>query len=110
MEHSYFVYILRCEDGSLYTGFTTDWQRRFAEHRSQGPRCAKYTLSHPVCSIERVWQADDRQSAMRLEYRIKKSLTHAQKEQLIASPALLDDLLGHLLDCTKYRNVSEVLS
>lgn len=36
------VYILRCGDGSLYTGIATDVERRFGEHVSQGPKTAKY--------------------------------------------------------------------
>ncbi len=36
------VYILRCGDGSLYTGVATDVARRFGEHQSQGPKAAKY--------------------------------------------------------------------
>lgn len=108
MERSYFVYMLRCTDGSLYTGFATDWRRRFREHCSGTVRSAKYTLSHPPLRVEGVWQAPDRSSAMRLEYRIKKSLTHAQKEQLIASPDLLIPLLGDRLDCRDYHFLSEV--
>ncbi len=107
MDTAYFVYILRCADGTLYTGFTTDWKRRFSEHCGS-PRGAKYTVAHPPVSIEGVWQASDRSSAMRLEYRIKKSLSRSQKEQLIQSPELLESLLGHLLDCSCYHLVSEV--
>lgn len=38
----WFLYMLRCRDGSLYTGVTTDVDRRLAEHASGGPRSAKY--------------------------------------------------------------------
>ena len=41
----YYVYMLRCGDGSLYTGITTDPVRRFAEHQGQGGRGAKYTAA-----------------------------------------------------------------
>ena len=79
---SYQVYIMRCEDGSLYTGITTDVERRFEEHRSRGPRAAKYTRTHPVIAVEAVWDAPDRAEASALEYRIKR-MTHAQKLALI---------------------------
>lgn len=108
MERSYFVYMLRCTDGSLYTGFTTDWRRRFKEHGSGTARSAKYTLSHPPLRLERVWQAPSLSAAMRLEYRIKKTLTRAQKEELVASPERLPLLLGHVLDCSGYQTLSEV--
>ena len=39
---SWFVYIIRCGDLSLYTGIATDVDRRFAEHESQGAKAAKY--------------------------------------------------------------------
>lgn len=101
MSGNYFVYILRCQDGSLYTGITTDVQRRFEEHCGRRAGRAKYTRSrHPLC-IERVWQTTDRPLASRLEYRIK-TLTKAQKEQLIRDPALLAVFLGDTLDLSAY--------
>ena len=39
---AWFIYIIRCADGSLYTGITTDVSRRFAEHARSGPRAARY--------------------------------------------------------------------
>ena len=80
----YTVYILRCEDGSLYTGITTDVERRFQEHASRGPKAARYTRTHPVVGIEATFGASDRAAASALEYRIKK-LSHAEKLELIAS-------------------------
>ena len=41
----WYLYLLECEDGSLYTGITTDFDRRFAEHLSD--KGARYTRSHP---------------------------------------------------------------
>ncbi len=101
MEQTYDVYMLRCQDGSLYTGIAVDWQRRFEEHRAQGDKCAKYTLSHPAKQVERVWRAPDRQIASRLEYRLK-TLTKPQKELLIQDGSLLNRLLGDKLDTSPY--------
>ena len=98
----YFIYILRCADNSLYTGITTDVARRFAEHRGK-PVGAKYTATHTPVRMERVWQCCGRAAASRLEYRIKKTLTHTQKEQLVANPALLESLLGHVIDVSCYQ-------
>ena len=80
---SYTVYILRCEDGSLYTGITTDMARRLEEHKSRGPKAARYTRTHPVVGVEATWEAHDRATASALEYRIKR-LSHAEKLELIA--------------------------
>ena len=51
----YYIYVLRCEDNSLYTGIASDWKKRFEEHQSQGKKCAKYTRSHKVVSVEALW-------------------------------------------------------
>lgn len=81
----YFVYIIRCADNSLYTGITTDVERRFNEHKNDTKKGAKYTASHTPVSVEGVWQADSRSSASKLEAYIK-TLTKAQKEELIKNP------------------------
>ena len=80
----YYVYILRCKEGTLYTGITTDLARRLAEHR--GGRGAKYTRSHPVSGLEAAWQAADRAQASRLEYRIK-TFPREKKERLVRGEA-----------------------
>lgn len=48
----YYTYMLRCQDGSLYTGITTDLNRRFREHSGAGVVGAKYTKSHAPVTIE----------------------------------------------------------
>ena len=80
----YYVYLLRCEGGSLYTGITTDPARRLAEHQGQGGRGAKYTRAHRPLALVRCFPAEDKSAALRLERAIK-GLTHAQKEALAAS-------------------------
>lgn len=78
----FYTYILRCKDSSLYTGITTDVERRFKEHFNKTNRCAKYTRSHAVERIEAVWQSENRVLASKLEFHIKR-LTKEQKENLI---------------------------
>ena len=78
----YFVYIIRCEDDTLYTGITTDIERRFREHSGEAANGAKYTRSHRPERVEAVWSCPDRSSASRLEYAIKK-LRRQQKLALI---------------------------
>lgn len=68
----YFVYVLRCADGSLYTGLTTDPQRRLAEHNTGGPKGARYTRARLPVAL--AWLSEplpDRSSAGALEYRLK---------------------------------------
>ncbi len=87
---TYYVYILRCKDDSLYTGITTDIKRRLREHEQRGARCAKYTLSHHAVKAEAVWQTYGRVRASRLEYRIKR-LSKQEKEALIAGMLALPE-------------------
>lgn len=78
----YYTYMLRCADGSLYTGITTDPARRFAQHTGKLRGGAKYTASRrPVC-MEAIWRAPGHTAAAQLEARIK-TLTKTEKEQRI---------------------------
>lgn len=81
---TYYVYILRCRDGSLYTGLTNDLPRRWALHVSG--RGAKYTRAHPPEAVAALWRCGDKSAAARLEYAIKARLTHGEKLALIAEP------------------------
>ncbi|WP_416391831.1 GIY-YIG nuclease family protein [Alloalcanivorax xenomutans] len=78
----WWVYILCCVDGSLYTGVTTDVERRHREH-NEGPRGARYTRARRPVTL--VWRAAvaDRASACRLEARIKAQ-PRTVKERLLA--------------------------
>ena len=71
----YYVYILRCRDGSLYTGITNDVAHRLRLHRSG--KGAKYTRAHPPEAVAAVWRCGGKAEAARLEYAIKATLTHA---------------------------------
>lgn len=78
----YYVYLLRCEGGSLYAGITTDLQRRFSEHAGKGGKGAKYTALRPPVRFEAAWTAPDRAEASRLERRLK-AMSHGEKERLL---------------------------
>ncbi len=78
----HYVYLLRCADGTLYCGWTTDLKRRFAAHNS-GKSGAKYTRSRrPVTLVYQECQ-ESKPAALRREAAIKK-LTRAEKLTLIA--------------------------
>lgn len=90
----YYVYMLRCEDGTLYTGITPDLRRRMAAHVTGSG--ARYTRSHPPRSLAALWETSDRATASRLEYAVKKTLNRAAKEELIAAPERWSVLLPQL--------------
>ena len=77
---AWYVYMLRCGDGSLYTGSTTDVERRLREH--QGGTGARYTRSRPPVTLAYAEEAPDRSAAQRREAAIKK-MPRAQKLKLI---------------------------
>ena len=78
----YYTYLLRCTDGSLYAGITTDPERRLREHRGEKGGGARYTRAHPPLGYAALWPQPDRAAASRLEARLKK-LTHSEKEAVI---------------------------
>ena len=75
-----YVYILRCSDGTLYTGWTNDLQKRVKEHnRGKG---AKYTRGRLPAELVYCEVFETRGEAMSREYRIKR-LPREEKEKLI---------------------------
>lgn len=75
-----FVYILRCRDGSLYTGITTDVPRRLQQH--QTGQASKYTRARLPVTLSWTRQVRSWGQALKEEYRIK-ALTRVQKEALL---------------------------
>jgi len=81
----WYVYILRCADGSLYTGVATDLQRRLQEHNHNDSLGARYTRARRPVTLVYNECAESRSQACRREAAIKK-LSRAAKQRLIASP------------------------
>jgi len=76
-----FVYMLRCRDGSLYAGWTTDLTRRVNAHnRGTG---ARYTRSRLPVSVAAWWTASGKSEALKLEARLRR-LSRKQKLIVIA--------------------------
>ena len=86
-----YVYVIRCEDNSLYTGYTTDVERRINEHFTRDKKGAKYTKSHKIKKLEVLWECETKSVAMSLEYFIKK-LKKQEKEKIIKNPDELDEI------------------
>ena len=77
----WYVYMLRCGDGTLYTGVTDDVERRLAAHRAG--KGAKYTRGRGPLELVYQEQVPDKSAALRREYQIKR-LPKQEKEGLIA--------------------------
>lgn len=82
LKSGYFVYMLRCADGSLYTGWTTDLTMRLKKHR-QGI-ASKYTRARLPLELVFIEQLSSRSEAQKREYAIKQ-LSRLEKEKLIAA-------------------------
>ena len=76
MEHNWYVYILRCGDGTLYTGITDDVSARLEAHRSG--KGAKYTRGRGPLELVFREKAESHSDAAKREWQIKQ-LTRAQK-------------------------------
>ena len=88
-----YVYILKCGDGSYYTGSTTDVERRAIEHTMKLPSGAKYTRARDVIEVSGIWTAPTLPAAAKLEYYIKKKLSHSKKQELTDAPHLLSNYI-----------------
>lgn len=89
MTKPWFLYMIECIDGSIYTGITIDLKARYAAH-CQGVG-ARYTRSHPPLRLLGHETHPDRSSASKAEYRIKQ-LSAAEKQRYA------DTLHHHLAD------------
>lgn len=75
-----YTYILKCADGSLYTGWTNDLAKRVADHNDG--KGAKYTKGRGPVTLAYYEAFESKEEAMRREYAIKK-MTKEEKEALI---------------------------
>jgi putative endonuclease len=78
----WYAYLLRCKDGSLYCGITTDLDRRLREH-NQGRAGARYTRARRPVTLVYAREFPDRSAAARFEYRLKQ-LDREAKLKLLA--------------------------
>jgi predicted GIY-YIG superfamily endonuclease len=77
---SAFVYLLRCADGSYYTGWTVDVARRLAQH--QAGRASRYTRSRLPVELAYVEACADKRAALRREHGLRR-LKHRDKQALV---------------------------
>ncbi|NTV37452.1 MAG: GIY-YIG nuclease family protein, partial [Anaerolineaceae bacterium] len=77
---AYYCYIVQCDDGSYYTGWTNDPQRREKNHNAG--RGARYTRMHRPVKLVYVEELPDHSSVLRRERAIKK-LSHDKKRELV---------------------------
>lgn len=81
-----YIYILKCGNNFLYTGIASDPERRLRQHLGIISGGAKFTRIHKVSAVAAIWKDNSGKYARKLEYCIKKKLSHSQKQQLIENP------------------------
>jgi putative endonuclease len=81
---TWFLYLARCADGTLYTGITTDLEQREADHNAG--RGARYTRARRPVKVVAAWRCGDRPTALRAELSLRR-LSHQRKLSLIAQRA-----------------------
>ena len=86
----WYVYMVKCRNGSLYTGIATDVERRFAEH--QANKGAKYLRGRGPLKLVFKRRVGERGQALQIERMIKK-LPKRKKEDLIQSDTGLEKIL-----------------
>ena len=74
----WFVYLIECRDGSIYTGIAVDVDARYAAHTSG--KGARYTRSHPPERLLAAVECADRSAASKAEYRIKRLSPRGKRE------------------------------
>src|SRR6185436_3907401 len=91
--YPYHVYIVKCNDGTLYTGITNDLERRLRQHNGNMWGRAKYTRGRGPVQLMYVEKYATRKEAAKREYEIKHTLDHQGKMDLIAK-ATKEDILN----------------
>ena len=86
----WYLYIVRTADDCLYTGIATDVERRYQEHKSGGPKCARYLRAHKPSSLEFSQPIGTRSLALKIEYRFKK-LPRSRKELIMRDRKIVFD-------------------
>ena len=88
----WYVYLVRCRSGSLYTGITTDVSRRFAEHQKNTRKAAKSLRGKVPLKLVLRKKVGSKGLALKVEDQIKK-LPKMRKEQLIENIDLIEKIL-----------------
>lgn len=78
----WFIYLIRCNDGSLYTGITTDVNRRLREHQGDEGKGSKYLRGKAPLNLVFKKKVGSKDLALKIEHRVKK-LTKSNKERLV---------------------------
>jgi len=97
-KNTYSLYILKCSDGTYYTGITTDLERRIEEHNFDDKKGAKYTKSRRPVKLVFLAPHIPNRSLASIGERYVKSLSRRKKQLLIDGDEKMTQLLDHLIN------------
>jgi putative endonuclease len=91
----WYLYLIRCRDGSLYTGISTDVERRFIRHQTPGQGGSKYLQGRGPLALVFQTKIGSYSLALKVERKVKDLSKH-RKERIILEPHCLDEILQKL--------------
>ena len=89
--NNWFLYLIRCRNGRLYTGITTDVERRFEEHEGGDKKGSKYLRGKAPLKLVMKKRVGDRSMALKIEAKVKK-LSKVEKELLVDGKIKIHDI------------------
>ena len=89
--NNWFLYLIRCKHGRLYTGITTDVERRFEEHKSHDKKGSKYLRGKAPLRLVMKKRIGNKSLALKIEAKVKK-LSKAKKELLVDGKIKIGDI------------------
>ena len=89
--NNWFLYLIRCKHGRLYTGITTDVLRRFEEHKSHDKKGSKYLRGKSPLKLVMKKRIGNKSLALKIEAKVKK-LSKAKKELLVDGKIKIGDI------------------
>ena len=89
--NNWFLYLIRCKHGQLYTGITTDVLRRFEEHKSHDKKGSKYLRGKSPLKLVMKKRIGNKSLALKIEAKVKK-LSKAKKELLVDGKIKIRDI------------------
>ncbi|MFV1977445.1 MAG: GIY-YIG nuclease family protein [Candidatus Scalindua sp.] len=104
--NNWFLYLIRCRNGRLYTGITTDVERRFEEHRNGKKKGSKYLRGKAPLKLVMKKKVGSRSMALRIEAKVKK-LPKIKKELLVDDKIKIREIKRKIIDpAKKHRGIS----
>ncbi len=100
--NNWFLYLIRCKNCRLYTGITTDVERRFKEHESGDKKGSKYLRGKKPLTLVLRKKVGDRSMALKIEAKVKK-MSKIKKELLVDGKIKIREIKKEITDTAKVK-------